>query len=113
MDLCYETIHYLRDAFDIHTAAMKSSELNAGGTKDGKILAICKKLNASHYLTGDKAKNYLSEEVFLAQNIVLEYHNYVHPEYSQQFPGFVPYLSAIDILFNLGEKSREILTRKQ
>ena len=113
VDLCYETIYYLCEKLNIHTPTLKSSELNAGGLKDEKILAICRKLNASHYLTGDKAKDYLSAEVFLEQNIVLEYHEYMHPEYSQQFPCFVPYLSVIDVLFNLGEKSGEILIQKR
>lgn len=108
-DLCYETIHYLGEALNIHTPLLKSSELNAGGVKDEKIIAICKKLNATHYLTGDKARGYLSAEVFLEQGIVLEYHEYAHPEYPQQYPGFVPYLSVVDVLFNLGEKSRELM----
>jgi hypothetical protein len=112
VDLCYETIRYPCEILNIKTPTLKSSELNAGGTKDGKILAICEKLDATHYLTGDKAKNYLSEEVFLKQNIVLEYHDYVHPEYPQQFPGFVPYMSVVDVLFNLGEKSRDLLVRQ-
>lgn len=112
VDLCYETLRYLCETLDIHTPTLKSSELNAGGTKDGKILAICKKLNATHYLTGNKAKDYLSGEAFAEQNVILEYHDYVHPEYPQQFPGFVPYLSVIDALFNLGEKCRERLTQK-
>ncbi len=111
VDLCCETIRYLKEALNIKTPILRSSELDAGGAKGGRILAICQKLEADRYLTGDKARDYLSEEEFLAQRIVLEYHNYVHPEYRQPFPGFVPYLSIVDLLFNHGEDSLGILAK--
>ncbi|MBI4384061.1 MAG: WbqC family protein [Nitrospinae bacterium] len=111
VDLCCETIRYLKEALKIKTPILRSSELGAGGTKGGRILAICQKLEAGHYLTGDKARDYLSEEEFLSRKTILEYHNYVHPEYRQSFPGFVPYLSVVDLLFNHGEDSLGILMK--
>jgi hypothetical protein len=44
--------------------------------------------------------------------ITLEFHTYRHPHYRQLFGGFIPYLSVIDLLFNHGPESLDILTGK-
>jgi hypothetical protein len=49
---------------------------------------------------------------FAQANIKVIWQDFTHPEYKQQFGEFVPYLSAMDVLFNHGiEASREILRR--
>lgn len=112
VDLCIETILHFKEVLNLSTPVIKSSELNISEKKEEKILAICKQLNATHYLTGDLAKNYLSDQEFLKNGIALEYHEYEHPEYAQRYPGFVPYLSIVDLLFNHGDKSLDIITGK-
>ena len=42
--------------------------------------------------------------------IEVAWQEYCHPVYPQQFDPFVPYLSAIDLLFNCGDDSARILT---
>jgi hypothetical protein len=37
------------------------------------------------------------------------FHGYAHPQYKQRFPPFVPYASALDLLFNEGPRSLEIV----
>jgi len=39
----------------------------------------------------------------------LEYQEYDHPSYSQQYSGFIPNLSLVDLLFNAGDKSLDVL----
>lgn len=112
VDLCIETILHFKDVLNIPTPVIKSSEMNISEKKWEKILAICKQLNATRYLTGDLAKNYLSAQEFLKNDIALEYHEYEHPEYTQRYPEFVPYLSIVDLLFNHGDKSLQIITGK-
>ena len=43
--------------------------------------------------------------------VTLEYQDYRHPAYPQLHPPFVPYLSAVDLLFNCGPQSLEILAQ--
>lgn len=109
VDLCLETTQHLKKILNITTPTQRSSRMEIAETKAERILAICNQLGTTHYLTGDAAKNYLSQEDFLKHNVHLEYHNYRHPVYAQQFPEFVPHLSVIDLLFNHGEKSLDIL----
>lgn len=90
---------------------LHSSELNIlYDNPTDHLLKICKKLKATHYLTGDSARGYLSEEEFKKNNIVLEYQNYQHPIYRQLWGEFIPYLSIVDLIFNEGKRSKEILS---
>ena len=79
------------------------------GEKTERLLSICQKQGATHYLSGESARDYILEEDFSRQNIELEYQKYEHPKYPQRYSGFVPQLSAIDLLFNCGEQSLSIL----
>jgi WbqC-like protein len=110
LDLCFETLQILQAALNIKTLTMKASEMKMEAVKGERILAICRRLDATHYLTGDAAMDYLSKEAFRKNGIALEMQNYQHPVYKQRYPGFVPHLSVIDLLFNMGEQSQTILT---
>ena len=113
LDLSLETIHYLKGQLKIDTPLLCSSELKTFGKKTKRLIEICKQLGATHYLSGDSARNYISGEEFSKQGIGLEYQEYQHPQYPQRYEGFVPFLSAIDLLFNCGEKSLNILKQTE
>jgi len=111
VDLCLETTLHLAKVLHIATPTQRSSEMPASGAKAEKILNLCKHMEATRYLTGDLARDYLCEEDFLRNGIQVEYHEYGHPTYTQRFSGFVPYLSVIDLLFNYGDESLKILLK--
>jgi hypothetical protein len=108
-DLCLETIILLKEELGIKTPLLRSSQMKTLGEKTERLLSICRKLGATHYLSGESASDYILEESFSSQNIELEYQKYKHPLYPQRYPGFVPQLSALDLLFNCGEQSLNIL----
>lgn len=110
LDLCYETLQILQEALGIQVSILKASEIGMESVKGEKILALCQTLEASHYLTGDSAADYLCPQEFDRLGIVLEMQNYQHPSYHQRYPGFVAYLSVIDLLFNEGERSLAVLS---
>jgi len=93
---------------------LKSSDLNiVNENPTARLIDICKKLKATHYLTGLSAKNYLEEEMFKKNGILLEYQHYEHPTYRQLWGEFIPNLSIIDLLFNEGTSSLSILSNKK
>lgn len=100
---------YLMQAFDISTKVVRSSELEPQKRKSDLILEICQKVDAETYISGPFGRDYLDRTAFINANIDLCFHDYPHPEYRQVFDGFEPYMSAIDLLFNHGPKSRDIL----
>ena len=112
-DLCLEFTENLKEWLGVSTLTLRSSELAVNEKKGDKILALCRHLETTHYLTGDSAKDYLNESEFLGYNIQVDYHQYNHPSYLQRYEGFIPYMSIIDLLFNEGEKSLEILKQNR
>lgn len=93
---------------------LKSSDMNiVSKNPTERLINICKSLDATHYITGASAKNYLDETLFRNENIQLVYQKYMHPTYKQLWGEFVPYLSIIDILYNEGPQSLSILSNKK
>ena len=84
------------------TAFHRSSELDVTGDKISRIIALCRHFNADRYLTGPSARNYLVDDLFLTNGIVLEYQDYVYPPYPQRYGEFIGEVSIIDVLFNCG-----------
>lgn len=86
-----------------NTEFIYSSDLDLIGSKDKLIFNICKKLNATVYLSPEGSKNYLDQSnYFIESNINLTYHTYKHPKYNQISASFISHLSIIDLIFNEG-----------
>ena len=110
MDFNMESIQMLIKLFDIEVEIVIASELNPVGKSNELIIDIMKKLDCYKYLSGDGARDYYVPELYKKAGIEVIWQEFHHPEYQQQYSGFIPYLSSIDLLFNCGiKKSREIL----
>ena len=83
--------------------------MNVVGAKSELVLNLCRAVSASHYISGPFGREYLDRSVFEEANIGLSFHDYGHPAYSQRFPNFEPYMSVIDLIFNHGLSSLDIL----
>ncbi len=96
---------------EISTKLMRSSEIQVRGKKSHLLLDICKKLNATEYLTSEGARNYLEKdkEIFENENIKISYHKYKHPQYKQKGEKFLENLSILDLIFSEKENSKEFI----
>jgi WbqC-like protein family len=112
-DLAWAITKYLLNAFDIQTTVRFSSEIGTAGKKDELVLNLCREMKAEVYLSGPLGRDYLREALFKEHSIEVCYHDYHHPTYQQAYPGFEPYMTALDLLFNAGPKSREVMTANQ
>ncbi len=108
--MLHESTRYLLEKLGVQTPQLRSSDLSPKAKKADLILELCVKAGATTYLSGPFGRDYLDENAFKKAGIELRYHDYVHPKYDQCFEGFEPYMSIVDLLFNQGEKSLEILT---
>jgi hypothetical protein len=97
-------IRYLQQQFKIKTKLVRASEMNIDSTlaSTDLLLEIVKKLNGTSYISGPSGKQYLDEGKFSDNNITIEYFEPKILEYKQRWPGFEGYMSAIDVLFNMG-----------
>ena len=109
VDLNFDILVYTLDALDINTKIVKASNYSFGGSKSELVLDMCIQLNADTYIFGEQGKNYADANSFNNKGISLYFQSYNHPVYNQPKGEFLPYMSILDLLFNEGEKSRDIL----
>ena len=104
-------LDFLRDAFEIRTPLVRSSELGVQGRRADLILDICRRLGADTLLAGNGgSRSYLDSRRFLEHGVRIVWHDFRHPVYEQRGGGaFVPGLSAVDMLFNCGAGSGRLL----
>lgn len=107
-DLNIEMITWLAQAMGISCKFVRSSEINATGSKADLLANICEALDGETYLSAPGSRDYIeSSAAFRTHGITVSYHHYEHPTYAQLYGEFEPYMSAIDLLFNLGPESLE------
>ncbi len=112
IDLNLEITQYVLKVLGIQTKTVFASKIQKEGKKSDLVLSLCKTLGASTYISGTFGKDYLELEKFQKEGIQVVFQDYEHPVYNQNFPGFTPYMSIIDLLFNEGPRSLDILTHK-
>ena len=99
--------------FGINTKFVKASEsLKLEGEKSELVLDMCIKMNADEFIFGGEGKNYAEVEDFESSGIKPIFQEYEHPVYSQIHGEFIPNMSVIDLLFNCGPKSLDVLLDK-
>ena len=91
---------------------LRSSQMQIAGGSWQRVLEIVKALGGSRYVTAHGALNYLNHEEFEHQGVSVEYVEYSKTEYLQLNGAFVPNVSIIDPLANLGERANEIIRPK-
>ncbi|MBI2900799.1 MAG: WbqC family protein [Planctomycetes bacterium] len=88
-----------------------SSEIGAEGKAGDLVVDLCRKTGADAYLSGVHGRDYLDLPSFERAGIRLEFQEYRAAEYPQCFSGpFVPNLSVVDLIFNCGPRSLEVVT---
>lgn len=110
VDLNINIINYIIQALGIGRRVYLESQLNINTANTARIIDICKELKADTYLSGIGGKGYLDEKQFSANKIKLIYQDFKHPQYTQRYNPFIPFISIIDLLFNCGPESLKVLT---
>lgn len=72
-----------------------------------RLADLCMQADASEYISGPAAKDYLDEEIFREKNINLSWFDYSgYSEYPQLWGEFEHGVSILDLIFNCGQDSR-------
>jgi hypothetical protein len=111
VDLDLAMLGFLMDAFGIRTRVVRSSALEVQGAKSELILDVCRAVKADALLAGfGGSRGYLDEAAFARHGIAIRRHLFTHPVYRQCGPApFIAGLASVDLLFNAGPESRDIL----
>ena len=106
-------IKHINALLTITTELLLESEFQIDfGKGNTRNVNITSHLNGDVYLSGTGARVYNDISEFNDHHIELVYQDFKHPKYPQRWGDFQPNLSIIDMLFNCGPETIEIL-RKQ
>lgn len=110
LELDLHMLELARKWFHIRTPIIRSSSLDLRGYKTDRLIDLCKKTGARCYLTGrGGSASYLDSEKMGRAGIGVIWQIFDHPRYEQRYGSFIPYLGFLDLLFNCGERARDIL----
>lgn len=110
LNLNLSLIEAVRGYLGIDTKTVLASSLGVDEYAGSDlILEISKVTGASVYISGPDGRNYLQLDRFQAAGIKVGYHDFTHPEYSQPFVPFMPYMSIIDCIANCGKDTGRIV----
>jgi len=108
-DLNKTILMFLLEELKIKVDFIDSDKLNLVGEKSDLVLDMCLKTKADTYIFGTLGKDYADVNKFNENGVKVIFQEYKHPEYKQQFGKFEPYMSVIDLLFNCGNDSLDII----
>jgi len=109
-DLNFETLKKTMEWLNIKTEIIRESELDVKGESTQRLVNVCKSVGADTYISGVGGKNYVDEKLFQDNQIKLVYQTYSPTSYPQRFSKiFLPDLSILDMLFNVGPKSLQLI----
>jgi hypothetical protein len=111
-----DSIRLLAGIMGITTENVISADYKFKGESTERLVTICKHFKATTYLAGAGGRNYMDIPLFEKAGIKVEFQDFTCPEYPQHWAKgpeeFIPNLSAIDLVFNCGPASLNILMEK-
>lgn len=106
-EINYFFIKYICQYLEINTKISFSTDYKLSKGKTERLVDLCLQANATHYLSGPSAKDYIVESLFDEKNISLEWMDYsTYKEYDQVHTEFEHGVSIIDLLFNQGKDAK-------
>jgi len=116
IDFLIEFIKYAHLKFKVNIPIYKTSDLirlgyDISGSKSDLILNMCKVVNAKTFIFGAQGRDYIEKDKF--NQVEYRFQNFNHPTYKQIHGDFMSHMSFIDLLFNYGDNSVNILNKSQ
>ena len=110
VELTNNLIDWLAGELGITTQIVRSSMLAAKGTKAELLANICQEVGCHRYISPPGSSNYLdASDAFYLAGVGLAYDHFQQPIYRQCHGEFLPYMSVIDLLFNIGPDSLGVI----
>lgn len=108
LDLACAMNNYVLEALGVRTKILLSSQFGLERKKDEMLVDLCRVCDADIYISGALGRDYLRPSLFPGTRIVFQ--DYAHPRYEQHgHDRFEPNMCILDLLFNHGPRSLEIL----
>jgi hypothetical protein len=99
----YSFITVINEMLGVRTKISLSTSYPSSGDKTDRLVQICRQTEATEYVSGPSARNYIAKEAFASENIRLTWFDYAgYRQYPQRYPPFEHAVSIIDLIFNTG-----------
>jgi hypothetical protein len=105
-------LHMLRwflETLNIRVPIKSMGEFSFSGKKSDLVLDMCVTLGADLFIFGALGRDYADLTSFEHAGVKTEFQDYQHPTYPQLYGAFASHLSVIDLLFNCGNSSLDVL----
>jgi len=103
-------MNFLIEELGIKTQIYYDKDFEFSGVKTDMLIDMCKQLDCDTYLSNIGSAAYVQVDEFVSNGKEHLYIDYKGTKYRQQYEGFEPNLSILDMLLNCGkEKTIEIL----
>ncbi|NOY75499.1 MAG: WbqC family protein, partial [Kiritimatiellaeota bacterium] len=106
-------IEICREFLEIDTPMFKASEIGVSGVASELILDICRKTGSDAYLHGKHARDYVDFDLLENAGVANLIQDYAAVEYPQPNGAFISNLSVLDIIFNCGPNSLDVIMAGQ
>jgi hypothetical protein len=110
IDFNMSLIKLVLDILNIDIPIRFASEFNFATRKSHLLVDLVRALDGDTYLSGQGARSYMDEKLFLEHGIETRWQEFKHPQYNQLHGEFIPDLSIMDVLFNCGSGARKLLS---
>ena len=105
-DLNQRFIREICAVLGIGTRLVRSTDYDASGRGDARLVSLCQEAGATAYLSGPTAAHRLDESLFTDVGVSVSYMDYDgYPEYDQLYPPFVHEVTVLDLLFHTGAQA--------
>ena len=109
-DLNTAIIRTLGEMLHCHSPLYLASKMRTDSTDPTeRLISLCQELNGDAYLSGREGRGYLESGRFNEAGIELWFQEVEAPVYPQLHGTFISHLSVVDMLFNLGPATQEII----
>ena len=109
-EINFTFIKAINEMLGITTTIRWSDDFDLVEGKSERLLEICKASQASHYISGPAAKDYLDSALFEANDIQLDWMDYGnYQEYEQCFGEFDHAVTILDVLFCTGPRASDLV----
>jgi hypothetical protein len=110
-DLNTTTVTEIMRQLGIETPVKSARDWSLDENPTGRLVDICRHAGADNYLSSAGGQEYLDLDQFESAEINVIFQDFDHPEYSQQFGEFEPFMSTLDLLYNLGPESLDVISQ--
>ncbi len=102
-------LRWFLDTLKIQIPVHSAGEWQFQGEKSDLVLDMCIQTGAKQYIFGALGRDYANVQTFENAGVKPHFQDYNHPVYRQLHGDFIPYMSIVDLLFNCGDESLDIL----